>query len=421
AEQRVTPALFIESSKLFIKAKEHSAKEKTSLLALGNSALCMALEAGTRFEATRDLKLYSDAKRNMESAANYYLKAGFEKAATWVNANQSLLDAYVYMSKAETEIVQGEKMRQYQLAEKYLERSAKLYEKAGYTGKRDEVLKILVKVREKREFVLSLSDALKPPTLTSSTTVFSVPTSTQEEAVGLERFERANIQAYLSAPEDVTVGDEFEFRIDLANIARESGLLIRIDGLIPETFRAVKTPSPYVIEGKSLDTKGKELAPNKVESVRISAQATQTGIFQLCPEVVYVDRLGKFKRCKCDVVSITVLPSTGFQFKTENARKIFEYLTKSFIADYMKRRLTLGKSGWRTFIQIKENAKVPKSSIYGAAGRQGYAISELERRGLVEARVFLGERGRGGRITKARIFYEKETIKRYIDQHVMEK
>jgi hypothetical protein len=87
----------------------------------------------------------------------------------------------------------------------------------------------------------------------------------------------------------------------------------------------------------------------------------------------------------------------------------------------MKRRLTLGKSGWRTFVQIMEDAKVPKSCIYGIAGRHGYAISELERRGLVETRVFLGERGRGGRITKARIFYEKETIKRYIDQHVMRK
>ncbi len=85
----------------------------------------------------------------------------------------------------------------------------------------------------------------------------------------------------------------------------------------------------------------------------------------------------------------------------------------------MKRRLALEKSGWRTFVQIKENAKVPKSSIYGTIKRRGYAISELERRGLVETRIFPGERGRGGRINKARISYEKETIKRYVDEQVM--
>jgi hypothetical protein len=43
---------------------------------------------------------------------------------------------------------------------------------------------------------------------------------------------------------------------------------------------------------------------------------------------------------------------------------------------------------------------------------------ELENRGLVEARVFPKERGRGGKITKVRIFYEKEIIKRRIDQEI---
>jgi len=147
--------------------------------------------------------------------------------------------------------------------------------------------------------------------------------------------------------------------------------------------------------------------------------ATRTGIFQLCPEVMYVDELGKFKRFKCDAANVTILPPAGFQFKTDNPRKVFSYLTKAFVEDYMKRRLTLEKSGWRTFVQIKESAKVPKSSMYGTGKRRGHAISELERRGLVDTRIFLGERGRGGRITKTRVFYEKETIKRYVDQHIM--
>jgi len=419
AEQKVTPELFGESSKLFLKAKEYSTKEKTSLLAMGNSALCKALEAGTRFEATGDLKLYSIAKRNMESAANYYLKSGFEKASTWVNANQALLDAYVCMGNAEAETMHEEKTQQYQFAEKYLERSAKLFQKAGYMGKRDEVTKILAKVREKHKFALSLGEVLKPPALTSNTKVFSIPTSTKEEAIGLERFEHANIQGYLSAPEEVRLEEEIEVRIDLANITKELGLLVRIDELIPETWKVTKTPTPYIVEGKSLNAKGKQLAPQEVESIKFSAQATQTGIFQLCPEVIYVDELGKFKRFKCEAAHITILPPAGFQFKTDNARKVFNCLTKAFIEDYMKRRLTLEKSGWRTFVQIKKNAKVPKSSMYGTGKRRGPAISELERRGLVETRIFPGERGRGGRITKTRIFYEKETIKRYVDQHIM--
>lgn len=70
-------------------------------------------------------------------------------------------------------------------------------------------------------------------------------------------------------------------------------------------------------------------------------------------------------------------------------------------------------------MQIVKDAKITKSSLYGARGRRGPAISELERRGLVEARVFPGERGRGGKIIKARISYDKETVKRYVDKEIM--
>jgi hypothetical protein len=65
------------------------------------------------------------------------------------------------MSKAETEIAHNEKIRQYQLAEKYLERSAQLYEKAGYTGKRDETLKALAKVKEKRRLKDYLTSGIR--------------------------------------------------------------------------------------------------------------------------------------------------------------------------------------------------------------------------------------------------------------------
>lgn len=70
-------------------------------------------------------------------------------------------------------------------------------------------------------------------------------------------------------------------------------------------------------------------------------------------------------------------------------------------------------------MEIVKHGKVSKSSVYGTKGRRGRALSELERRGLVETRVFLGERGRGGKILKTRISYDKETIKRHIDQRIM--
>jgi hypothetical protein len=107
-----------------------------------------------------------------------------------------------------------------------------------------------------------------------------------------------------------------------------------------------------------------------------------------------------------------------FKFKTEAARLVFDHLVTAFVDDYMKRRLFVDEAGWRSLVQIAKNSHVSFRSVYGNGRQRGSAISELERRGLIEIRIFSGKRGRGGRITKARISYEKETMKRYVDAEV---
>jgi hypothetical protein len=114
----------------------------------------------------------------------------------------------------------------------------------------------------------------------------------------------------------------------------------------------------------------------------------------------------------------TIQAPLAFKFKTETARLVFDHLINAFIDDYMKRRLFIEEAGWRSLVQIVKNAHVSFRSVYGDGRRRGSAISELERRGLIEMRIFTGKRGRGGRITKARILYERETMKRYVDAHV---
>ena len=62
-------------------------------------------------------------------------------------------------------------------------------------------------------------------------------------------------------------------------------------------------------------------------------------------------------------------------------------------------------------MEIVRNAPVTMHSMYGRTGKGGKATLELERLGIAEKRLFLGERGRGGRILKMRICYEKEPVK----------
>ena len=102
--------------------------------------------------------------------------------------------------------------------------------------------------------------------------------------------------------------------------------------------------------------------------------------------------------------------------KRKRAQKAFDFLIGAFVEDYMQRRLPVEVSGWRTLMDVVKHGRISRRMVYGNGGYHGRAISELERRGLVEIRIFPGERGRGGRILKLRVFYEKETIRRSIDE-----
>ncbi|MFQ5758575.1 MAG: hypothetical protein ACE5IF_02730 [Candidatus Bathyarchaeia archaeon] len=182
------------------------------------------------------MALHSMVKRHLDTAATYYTKAGVEKASTWVNATEALFDAYVYMSNAEVEVSHKKKTRLYGLAEKHLERSAQLYEKAEYIGKRNEVLRSLKKVKEKWEFTLSFDEVLTAPSITSSTTLISTLT-TQEEAVGVERFEHADIQANLIIHvKEVKVGEDLSLEIEFVNAGKGPALLIKVEEIIPKGF-----------------------------------------------------------------------------------------------------------------------------------------------------------------------------------------
>jgi hypothetical protein len=77
--------------------------------------------------------------------------------------------------------------------------------------------------------------------------------------------------------------------------------------------------------------------------------------------------------------------------------------------DDHNRRIPEERSGWRTLMDIVKQGGVSKYSVYGSATKRGSAIYELEQAGLVEARIFAGERGRGGRILRLRAAGDKLT------------
>jgi tetratricopeptide (TPR) repeat protein/KaiC/GvpD/RAD55 family RecA-like ATPase len=293
AEAEASPGFYLEASRLFNEAKDHSVNQEARLLAIGHSHFCRALEAGTRFEDSGDKRLYLSATRHMQSAANYYLRAGLKTASEYATATQHFFDAYVYMTNAKKEADPQKKARYYIVAEKLLQASIESYLKAKHSAKSRHVQQLLEKVKEERELAMSLSKILHDPTITSSTTSFVTPTPSEESAVGLERFEHANIQATLITPKrQISVGKEANLKIQITNVGKQTVLLDKVEEILPRGFEVVAKPSYSHIEDEHLEMKGKRLDPLKTEEIRLAMMAFDDGTFVVKPKIIYVDTDG---------------------------------------------------------------------------------------------------------------------------------
>jgi hypothetical protein len=112
-------------------------------------------------------------------------------------------------------------------------------------------------------------------------------------------------------------------------------------------------------------------------------------------------------------------PEPTLNFERPQTGVAFDFLVSSFIDDYMRKRMYSEQSGWRSLIQISQACQIPQGLLYGRGGRRGPVMAELVERGLVESRTFSGHRGRGGDVVKVRVAYDKEPVKKFVDETAM--
>jgi hypothetical protein len=91
-------------------------------------------------------------------------------------------------------------------------------------------------------------------------------------------------------------------------------------------------------------------------------------------------------------------------------------LVDAFRSDRTTQKLLEDKCGWRTMSQVSNHIGISASTAYGKIkGGMGTVFLELKERGLIEIRSFPGERGRGGVVTRVRIAFQKNQIRRLLD------
>jgi len=211
------------------------------------------------------------------------------------------------------------------------------------------------------------------------------------------------------------IGEEFELLVELVNAGNRIAQVIKIEGVIPETLELREKPSIYRVEGSTLNPDGKKLAPLKTETVKLVLRPTHQGRVSFSPRVLYLAESGRQLSTVSEPVELTIEnePSSTnetstvvwappeFLFDTGEAESVFAYLVREFRRDYEERRLYVDQAGWRSLMDLVRHLGLPKRALYGEGARDGRVIRELERRSLIELRIFRVERGRGGEVKRS--------------------
>jgi hypothetical protein len=134
----------------------------------------------------------------------------------------------------------------------------------------------------------------------------------KETLDGLDKlFVHSKVLGYFIAPRRVELDKEFNMRLDMINVSKSSGLLVRVEGLVPADFKVTVAQPDYRMQNGSIELEKKTISPFKDEAITFTVQAAKAGVFHLKPQLVYVDDLGGIKMCKLKPVTITVQPASS--------------------------------------------------------------------------------------------------------------
>jgi tetratricopeptide (TPR) repeat protein len=419
-ETNYSGALFAQAARSFEEASRLRITERISFVATASSHYCDAMREGIEFGKTGDTATYSRAKNHMEAARSGYEEAELHRNAIWTEAAMAILDARLYLFRGEATEDPVERARYYEMTERSLGSALSLADDAGYRSRMLRVGRELSRLQRRSKVVHDLARMITaPPVTTPGDLVQAQP---KEEAHGVSAFEGVNLQGQLRHERQVEVGETFDVQLDVFNTGSRSASLLKVEEMASSDLRLVAAQEPYLIEEEtSLDTKQRLIQPLRIQSFRVSILAENAGEKVFSPRLVYRDDTGRVNVLPVLGTSVSVLPTSVFEFRSPEAGIIFESLVKVFVSDYMHDRLSPEQSGWRTRGRLEKECGVSKSALYEAPGRYGSPLYELLSRGLVEARTFRGQRGRGGETTKLRIAYDKDTVKRYVDRWVKKK
>jgi tetratricopeptide (TPR) repeat protein len=402
--------LLQKAATYFGEAREMSPSQSAKKLAQGHEEFCKALIVSRQFADSLEPELHKEASRHLDIASGYYLDAGFKTAADHALGRKLLLDAFAQLNKASNEEDPKKKAGLYLATSSLLRESASAFRRAGQPRKMEQARALLKQTRIESKIASQLTDILDAALDAPTNVAFHTPAQGNERPVGLNRFDRADIEVRLSKiSKEPRRGKEIELQFEITNTGKQPVGLIRVEDALPDGSELRGPLEQWKVQGRSLvPLQTRRINMLQTEPVKLVLQLKEEGMLRIAPTVIFADQSG-------------VAHERMLEPRMVATSQIMEFLANSFVKDYVSRRLAVPSCGWRTLMEIVQDLKIPRSHVYGEPryGRTfGRQLDALVKSSIVEYRIFPGERGRGGDITKVRVQLTNGDVRGYLEEQI---
>ena len=210
----------------------------------------------------------------------------------------------------------------------------------------------------------------------------------EEGKIALEklgkRFEHTNLQESFIAPMNVEAGTQFKARIDLVNASRSDGTPLRIENLPSANFTIVTSTPNCTIHDGTVELENSALKPFAVKTITLTMETTNTGIFDLNPQTVYIDDLGQTKSCSSPIRINVKPPQSTFETlpnRTPTGTTELDHLLLGGIPKHCATVLTSASNNERQQIIssfIKSGLQLGETTLYVTSNIDSVANLEMQ-------------------------------------------
>ena len=379
--------------------------ENSRQLARAYALLCRAMEASAEFADTSDSEDYENASRYFTRATDCFQKSGFTVAYHQANATRYFVDAQFQLAQTLKEEDQSKKTVRLRMVIAILQKAADSFQKAHQTAAERDVTRFIERLRDDESLSSSLVKVSNAQLNSLGTFAFPVPTRWGSGLGGLEENPGLDIEASVINNEQTSLGKDQKVIIKIANLGTRSIRIVRLDNIVPDGTLILNAIGSKRIQGAALIMDGRRIDPSKVETIPIILRTQGQGMTIMRPRLVFDDDTGNRYEL-------------SLQPKILTSSLTFEFLSREFLLDYNVKQLAPAHAGWRTLMEIVSALKIPRNRLYGdrrRGRRYGREIEALMKAGLVELRIFPGERGRGGQIVKVRLAFDNHVARQIVE------